>query len=183
MSRENLSSGFPTRWDSNQPAQLQKLARGLKFRIQKLEVLYYQGSKQQKCWSDRCAGWPAPLLVVYSINRFSHDMAHINSGTFLPYWSWGQGPLILGKWAGKSTKLGKLDQKKKEQFIYILTRFKLQFELNIWKIKHFVYDTQQTSFFTLKVLAGVGSHWVTRLPNSQFSSFAHPGSGFLDSFF
>ena len=32
-SRENLSSGFSTRKDSNRPAQPQKLARGLKFRI------------------------------------------------------------------------------------------------------------------------------------------------------
>ena len=32
-SRENLSSGFATRVDSNQAAQLQRLARGLKFRI------------------------------------------------------------------------------------------------------------------------------------------------------
>ena len=29
---KNLSSGFPTKRDSNQPAQLQKLARKLKFR-------------------------------------------------------------------------------------------------------------------------------------------------------
>ena len=26
----------------------------------------------------RCAGWPAPLLFVYGINRFSHDMAHMS---------------------------------------------------------------------------------------------------------
>ena len=31
--RENLSSGFLTKWDSNQPAQLQILARKLKFRL------------------------------------------------------------------------------------------------------------------------------------------------------
>ena len=30
-SRENLSSGFPKNEDSNQPAQLQRLARKLKF--------------------------------------------------------------------------------------------------------------------------------------------------------
>ena len=33
ISRENLSSGFASRYDSNQPAQLQRLARGLKFWI------------------------------------------------------------------------------------------------------------------------------------------------------
>ena len=32
-SRENLSSGFPTRLDSNRPSQLQRLARGFKFRL------------------------------------------------------------------------------------------------------------------------------------------------------
>ena len=34
-SRENLSSGFPTRVDSNRPAQLQKLAGVLKFGFSK----------------------------------------------------------------------------------------------------------------------------------------------------
>ena len=36
--------------------------------------------------------------------------------------------MILGKIACKSTKLGKLDQKKCEQVIYILTTFKFKFE-------------------------------------------------------
>ena len=67
--RENLTSGFATRVDSNRPAQLQKLGRALKFRIYKLEVLYYLGSKQLRCW-------PAPLLFAYGKNRFSHDVAH-----------------------------------------------------------------------------------------------------------
>ena len=39
---------FPTRSDSNWPAQLQKLARGLKFWLQKLETLHYLGSEQQR---------------------------------------------------------------------------------------------------------------------------------------
>ena len=51
MSLENLL-GFPTRWDSNRAAQLQKLGGGLKFWTKKLEVLYYLGSEQQRCWSD-----------------------------------------------------------------------------------------------------------------------------------
>ena len=53
-SREKLSLGFGTRVDSNRPVQPQKLARLLKFRIKKLEVLYYLGSQQQRRWSD-CA--------------------------------------------------------------------------------------------------------------------------------
>ena len=32
---------FPTRSDTNQAVQLQKMARGLKFRISKVEGLYY----------------------------------------------------------------------------------------------------------------------------------------------
>ena len=43
---------FPTRSDSNWPAQLQKLAWGLKSWLQKLETLHYLGSEQQRRWSD-----------------------------------------------------------------------------------------------------------------------------------
>ena len=35
------SSGFPTRSDTNRAEQLQKMARGLKFRIYEAEGLYY----------------------------------------------------------------------------------------------------------------------------------------------
>ena len=34
-SKQNLSSGFPTKWYSNQPAKLQRIARKLKFRFSK----------------------------------------------------------------------------------------------------------------------------------------------------
>ena len=40
-SQENRSSGFPTRSDTNRAVQPQKMARGLKFRIKKVEGLYY----------------------------------------------------------------------------------------------------------------------------------------------
>ena len=43
---------FPTRPDSNRPAQPHKLARVLKFRL--LEILYYLSSEQQMRWSH-CA--------------------------------------------------------------------------------------------------------------------------------
>ena len=43
---------FPTRSDSNWPAQLQKLAWGLQFWLQKLQTLHYLGSEQQRHWSD-----------------------------------------------------------------------------------------------------------------------------------
>ena len=49
-----------------QPAQLQRLARVLKLWIYQVYVLYY------------LAGGSAPLLFAYGINRFSHDVAHID---------------------------------------------------------------------------------------------------------
>ena len=71
---EKASLGVSTWYDSNRPAQLQRLARVLKFRLKQVEVLYYLGSKQQRCW---CAGWSTSLLLAYGINRFSHDVAHM----------------------------------------------------------------------------------------------------------
>ena len=38
---------FPTYFDTNQAVQLQKMARGLKFRIQKVEGLYYLCSENK----------------------------------------------------------------------------------------------------------------------------------------
>ena len=62
---ENLSSGFATSVDSNRPAQPQMLGRGLKFQIQKLEVLYSLGSEQQRRWSD-CMDAQADLRLCCS---------------------------------------------------------------------------------------------------------------------
>ena len=45
--REDLFSGFPTMQDSNQPAQLQKLARMLKFCVEQVYQLCFPGSEQQ----------------------------------------------------------------------------------------------------------------------------------------
>ena len=53
---------FPTRPDTNRPAQLQKLAWGLKFWLQKLETIHYLGSEQQ---------WSASLFVrIWHKTRF-----------------------------------------------------------------------------------------------------------------
>ena len=41
------SSGFPTRSDTNWAEQLQKMARGLKFRIYEVEGLYYLCSENK----------------------------------------------------------------------------------------------------------------------------------------
>ena len=47
----------------NQPVQPQKLARGLKFRTYKLEILYYLGSEQQRYCAD-CGDARAETFVV-----------------------------------------------------------------------------------------------------------------------
>ena len=45
--RENQSSGFPTRSDTNQAVQPHKMARDLKFGIYEVEGLYYLCSKNK----------------------------------------------------------------------------------------------------------------------------------------
>ena len=45
--RENRSSGFPTRYDTNQSVQSQKRARSLKFHIYEEEELYYLSSENK----------------------------------------------------------------------------------------------------------------------------------------
>ena len=44
---KNRSLGFQTRSDTNQAVQLLDMARGLKFRIQDAEVLYYPDSENK----------------------------------------------------------------------------------------------------------------------------------------
>ena len=56
---------FPTRPDTNRPAQPQKLVRVLKFRLYDLEILYYLSSEQQRRWSD-CADAQADLRLCCS---------------------------------------------------------------------------------------------------------------------
>ena len=70
-SQENLSSGFATRVDLNWSVQPQKLGRGLKFRIKKLELLYYLGRK------NKGADQTAQMFFAYGINWFSHDVAQM----------------------------------------------------------------------------------------------------------
>ena len=51
--RENRSSGFPTRSDTNRPVQSQKQARSLKFRIKEEERLYYPCSENKGAYQLR----------------------------------------------------------------------------------------------------------------------------------
>ena len=45
--REDLFSGFPTMQNSNQPTQLQRLAKMLKFCVEQVYQLHFHGSEQQ----------------------------------------------------------------------------------------------------------------------------------------
>ena len=73
--RQNLSSGFLTKWDSNQPALLQRLARKLKFRSKQVQIWYFPIREQQRCWS---AG-SAPLFFAHPGRQVSSVEAHILS--------------------------------------------------------------------------------------------------------
>ena len=78
-SRQYLSSGFPTKRDSNQSPQLQRLARTLKFRLKQVEIWYLPVSEEQRRWSV-CADAQAGLrLCCWQTpeDRFCHDEAQI----------------------------------------------------------------------------------------------------------
>ena len=75
---ENLSSGFATRLDSNQPAQLQIRDRDLTFWLFQVEVLYYPGSRNKGAdQTARMRRLICVFVVAYDINRLSHDVARI----------------------------------------------------------------------------------------------------------
>ena len=76
MSQENLFSGFPTRWDSNRPFQLQRLARVLDIETRGI-ILSKQETTKALIRLCGCAGWSALFLFAYGTNRFSHDVAYI----------------------------------------------------------------------------------------------------------
>ena len=64
----NRSSGFPTRSDTNQAVQSQKMARGMKFRIQEVEGLYYPCSENEG--ADQLRGYrEADLRLCFRICR------------------------------------------------------------------------------------------------------------------
>ena len=70
--------GFPSRSDTNQAVQLQKMARGLKFRFKKVEGLYYLCKKTKALISFMVT---AKLICVfvfaYAKICFFHDPAHL----------------------------------------------------------------------------------------------------------
>ena len=59
---------FPIRSDTNQAVQLQKMARGLKFRIQKVEILHYLCSENKG--ADQLRGYrEADLRLCFRIYK------------------------------------------------------------------------------------------------------------------
>ena len=71
-------TAFPTRSDRNRVAQPQKIARGLKFRILKVEGLYYlcgenKGAGQLLVTAKLICGF----VFAYARSWFSHNEAHI----------------------------------------------------------------------------------------------------------
>ena len=59
---------FPTRSDSNQAVQLQKMARGLKLRIKEVEGLYYTCS-ENKGAGQLCGYREADLRLCFRIYK------------------------------------------------------------------------------------------------------------------
>ena len=63
---KNRSSGFPTKSDTNRAVQPQKMARGLKFRIEVVEGLYYPFSENKG--ADQLRGYrEADLRLCFRI--------------------------------------------------------------------------------------------------------------------
>ena len=58
--------GFPTKPDSNQSHQLQRLARIWKFHMKQVEIWYFPPSGKQKRWSDCACVVPKPQRQVFS---------------------------------------------------------------------------------------------------------------------
>ena len=74
---------FPTRSDTNQAVQLQKMARGLKIRIKKVEVLYYlcsenKGADQLRgpCEADLCLCFCICKMLVFSERGLHQTVSH-----------------------------------------------------------------------------------------------------------
>ena len=68
MSGENLSSGFPTRFNTNQPVQSLKMARSLKFWI-KVEMGLYYLCSENKGADLLCSYCTADLRLCFRLGK------------------------------------------------------------------------------------------------------------------
>ena len=63
--KENLSSGFPTKWDSNQSPHLQRVARKLTYHLASLDMILSKERRTKALIRLRgFADWSAPLLFA-----------------------------------------------------------------------------------------------------------------------
>ena len=74
--------GFPTRYDTHQAVQLQKIARRLKVLIKQVEGLYYlysetKGADQLHSYHTAPTQLICSFVFAYAKSRFSHDAAAI----------------------------------------------------------------------------------------------------------
>ena len=80
-SRENLSSRFPTRSDTNRAVKPQKIGRGLKFLIYEEEGFYHLCSVNKALISCTVTAQLIYAFVcTYAKSRLSHNAAHIYTG-------------------------------------------------------------------------------------------------------
>ena len=71
---------FPTMSDTNQAVQLQKMARGLKFRILKVEGLFYLCSENKALISFAVTtNLICVFVIAYATCWFSYDTAQLPS--------------------------------------------------------------------------------------------------------
>ena len=79
-----MSSGFPTRFHTTRAVQSLNMARGLKFRIQEVEGLYYQCSENKG--ADQLRGYrEADLRLCFSICKkpvFSRRGSYNKTGVY-----------------------------------------------------------------------------------------------------
>ena len=68
---------FPTWSDTNQAVQLQKMARGLKFKIKKVEGLYYVVKTKALISFAVTAKLICVFVFAYAKCWSSHDRAHL----------------------------------------------------------------------------------------------------------
>ena len=80
MSQENLSLGFPTRSDTNQAVQPQKMARGLKFGLKKKrDCAIYEAKTMALISCAVTAQLICAFVFTYAKSRFSRNVAHDDS--------------------------------------------------------------------------------------------------------
>ena len=72
-----MSSGFPTRSDTNRAVQSQKMARGVKIGIKEVEGLYYVAKTKALISLAVSAKLICVFVFAYAKSWFSHEASHI----------------------------------------------------------------------------------------------------------